>query len=114
MKHATTCGSTFQALRSWYCTIFTRSSEPDSISTPTIDRPNGTSYDTICAAERRPPISEYLLFDAQPPRMIPYTAVEVRARISSSPTFTRAAMNIGPGPNGMRQNTTNAGNSGNI
>src|SRR5512142_518176 len=114
MKHATICGSTFQTLCSWYSTIFTRSSEPVSISTPTIERPNGTSYETICAAERRPPISEYLLLEAQPPRMIPYTAVEVSARISSSPTLTRAAMNVGGGPNGIRKKTTNAASTGRV
>src|SRR5713226_4654890 len=79
-----------------------------------MERPNGTSYDTICAAERRPPISEYLLFDAQPPRMMPYTPVEVSARINSSPTFTRVTANVGGGPNGIRQKTMNAGISGSI
>src|SRR5687768_9643963 len=94
--------------------MVTRSSEPVIISTPTIDSPNGTSYETICAAERRPPMSEYLLFDAQPPRMIPYTAVDVRARISSSPTFTRVTVNVGGGPYGIRQKTMKAGSSGRI
>ena len=79
-----------------------------------MESPNGTSYETICAAERRPPMSEYLLFEAQPPRMIPYTPVEVSARISSSPTFVRAAMYVGGGPNGIRQKTRNAGMSGSI
>src|ERR1051325_2010002 len=73
----------------------TRSNEPLSISTPTIERPNGTSYETICAAERRPPISEYLLFDAQPPRMMPYTPAEVSARISSRPMFTGVTVKAG-------------------
>src|SRR6185436_19410321 len=94
--------------------MVTRSRLPQIISTPTIDSPNGTSYETICAAERRPPINEYLLFEAQPPRMIPYTAVEVRARISSSPTFTRVTANVGGGPYGIRQKTTNAGINGQI
>src|SRR3954469_24473219 len=79
-----------------------------------MESPNGTSYDTICAAERSPPISEYLLLDAQPPRMIPYTPVDVSARTSSSATLTRAEMNVGPGPNGIRQKTMNAGISGSI
>ena len=95
-------------------TMCTRSKLPHSISTPTIDSPNGTSYDTICAAERSPPISEYLLFDAQPPRMIPYTPVEVSARISSSPTFVCVTTNVGGGPYGIRQKTMNAGTSGSI
>ena len=94
--------------------MWTRSKLPHSISTPTIDRPNGTSYDTICAALRRPPISEYLLFDAQPPRMMPYTPVDVSARISSSPTFTCVTTNVGGGPYGIRQKTRKAGISGSI
>src|SRR6188474_2633641 len=94
--------------------MVTRSSELLIISTPTIDSPNGTSYDTICAAERSPPINEYLLFDAQPPRMIPYTAVEVSARMSSSPTFTRVTVKVGGGPYGIRQKTMNAGSNGRI
>src|SRR5204863_9431852 len=94
--------------------MVTRSRLPQIISTPTIERPNGTSYDTICAAERRPPINEYLLLEAQPPRMIPYTPVDVSARISSSPTFTRVTVNVGGGPNGIRQNTMKAGMSGRI
>src|SRR6185503_21155460 len=94
--------------------MVTRSSDPLIISTPMMERPNGTSYDTICAAERRPPISEYLLFDAQPPRMIPYTAVDVSARIRSSPTFTRVTVNVGGGPYGIRQKTMKAGSNGRI
>jgi hypothetical protein len=31
----------------------------------------GISYETICAAERIPPNSEYLLFEAQPAMMSP-------------------------------------------
>src|SRR5437868_5445995 len=94
--------------------IFTSRNDPQSISTPTIDSPNGTSYDTICAAERRPPISEYLLFEAQPPRMIPYTPVDVRARMRSRPTFVSVGTKVGGGPYGIRQKTRNAGSSGSI
>src|SRR3954471_13044526 len=94
--------------------MFTRSRLPQIISTPTIDSPNGTSYDTICAAERKPPISEYLLFEAQPPRMIPYTPVEVSARISSSPTLVCVTTKVGGGPYEMRQKTRNAGINGRI
>src|SRR5947209_7889711 len=39
-----------------------------------MDSPNGTSYDTICAAERSPPMSEYLLLEAHPPRFGPSRA----------------------------------------
>src|SRR3954470_2033707 len=94
--------------------MWTRSSEPQSISTPTIESPNGTSYDTICAAERSPPISEYLLFDAQPPRMIPYTPVDVSATMRRSAMFVSVGTNVGGGPYGIRQKTMNAGMSGSI
>ncbi len=33
--------------------------------------PIGTSYEMSCAAERSPPMSENLLLEAQPPRMMP-------------------------------------------
>ena len=57
-------------------------------------------------------MSEYLLFDAHPPRMIPYTAVELSARIKRSPTFTLlVTAKVGGGPNGMRQKTMNAENN---
>ena len=45
--------------------------EPESISTPMMAKPSGTSYEIICAEERRAPRREYLLFDAHPPRMMP-------------------------------------------
>src|SRR5438105_15044807 len=91
--------------------IFTSRNDPQSISTPTIDNPNGTSYDTICAADRNPPINEYLLCDAQPPRMMPSTPVEVRARISSSATLASVGTKVGGGPYGIRQKTMSAGMS---
>ncbi len=58
-------------MRSWRWTISTSESERVIRSTDTSASPIGTSYDTSCAAERRPPSSEYLLFEDQPPRMIP-------------------------------------------
>src|SRR5258708_23151981 len=79
-----------------------------------MERPTGPSYDTIGAAEGRPPISEYLLFDAHPPRMIPYTLVDVRARTSSRPTFVCVTTKVGGGPYGMRQKTRKTGTSGSI
>jgi hypothetical protein len=39
------------------------------------------SYDTICAAERIAPRKAYLELDAQPERMMPYTPIEVIARM---------------------------------
>ena len=48
-----------------------RSSVPASITTPMTDAPIASSYEIICADERRPPISEYLLFDDQPASAMP-------------------------------------------
>ena len=48
-----------------------RSSVPASITTPMTDAPIASSYEIICADERSPPISEYLLFDDQPARAMP-------------------------------------------
>jgi len=42
-----------------------------AISTPTSEKPMAISYDTICAAERRPPRKAYFEFDAQPAMMMP-------------------------------------------
>ena len=55
-------------------------SEPDASTTPTIARPIGSSYAMSCALDRKPPSKLYLLFDAQPPRITPYTAMLDRAK----------------------------------
>src|ERR1051325_5081936 len=39
-------------------------------STPTVESPIASSYEIICADERRPPRSAYLLFELQPPSVI--------------------------------------------
>ena len=35
-----------------------------------VESPIASSYEIICADERRPPSSAYLLFDAQPPSVM--------------------------------------------
>ena len=54
---------------------------PEAMSTPTMAKPMAISYATICAAERIAPRKAYLEFAAQPARMMPYTPIEVRARM---------------------------------
>ena len=61
----------FQIPPSWFATTSLRFNEPTSSNTLTITKPIDTSYDTICAAERRPPRNGYFEFDAQPPMMMP-------------------------------------------
>ena len=52
-------------------TIPTSDIVPKTSSGTTSAKPCGTSYEIICAAERRPPISENLLFEDQPPMIRP-------------------------------------------
>ena len=44
---------------------------PASRITVTITKPMDTSYETICAADRRLPRNGYFEFEAQPPMMMP-------------------------------------------
>src|SRR5688500_2970552 len=70
---------------------------PASSSTGIVANPIEISYDTICALDRRPPSSEYLLFDDQPARTIPYTPSDVSARMKRKP-IGRSATTIGISP----------------
>src|ERR1041384_4782406 len=47
------------------------SSVPASITTPTTEVPIASSYEIICADERRPPIRLYLLLEDQPASAMP-------------------------------------------
>ena len=47
--------------------------------------PIAISYETICALDRRPPSSAYLLFDAQPASTMPYTPSDEIARMNRKP-----------------------------
>src|SRR5690606_28362663 len=52
-------------------TMSLRLSEPTHSSTVMMTKPIDTSYDTICAADRREPRNGYFELDAQPPMMTP-------------------------------------------
>jgi hypothetical protein len=52
------------------CTISTSDRVPAMSSTGRVEIPIDSSYEIICADERRPPSSAYLLFDDQPPSVI--------------------------------------------
>ncbi len=56
----------------------------------------------ICAAERMPPRSDHLLFDAQPPVMRPMVTSDVTAMTKRMPMSRSAAMRYWP--NGMTTN----------
>ena len=55
----------------WASTTCERFSEPTQSRTVISTKPIETSYDTICAAERRAPRKAYLEFEAQPAMMMP-------------------------------------------
>jgi hypothetical protein len=52
-------------------------SEPVRSTIGKIESPAGISYEMICAAERMPPKSDHLLFDAQPAIRMPTTTSAV-------------------------------------
>src|ERR1700712_1182 len=62
--------------------------EPEVMNTATIDRPIATSYEIICALDRRPPSSGYVEPEAQPASTTPYTLIEEQASSTSTETGT--------------------------
>src|SRR3982750_2246548 len=59
-----------------------------NINAPMSESPIETSYETICADERRPPSSAYFELEDQPARMSASTPTEEIERTKSSPMFT--------------------------
>src|ERR1017187_1880021 len=80
-------------------TIFSRSSDPERITTPMSANDTAISYEMSCADERRPPSREYLLFDANPPSKSEYTPSDGIPRMKSSPTLTWAMSQWNSCPN---------------
>src|SRR6478672_9307826 len=79
------------------CTIRLSETLPARMSTGMVDIPIEISYEIICALERRPPSNEYLLFDDQPARTMPYTPSDEMARMYRKPIGIGAnAMSINP------------------
>src|SRR3990172_5482103 len=66
-KKITNMGSSGTANHKPFCarTMSVKFSEPTQSSTVMITKPMDTSYDTICAAERRAPRNGYFELDAQ-------------------------------------------------
>src|SRR5215212_468005 len=77
-----------------------------NISAPMSERPIETSYETICAEERRPPSSEYFEFEDQPASISASTPTEEMESTKSRPMFTSV---ITPqfGANGMTEKVRN-------
>ena len=81
-----------------------------------VDMPIAISYEIICALERSPPSSEYLLFDDQPASTMPYTPSDAIARMKRKPIGIGAsAMSIVPhfethgAPYGITDHVSSAG-----
>src|SRR5919107_2668849 len=77
-----------------------------NISAPTSDSPIATSYETICADERRPPRSAYFEFEDQPARMSASTPTEEIERTRRSPMFT-SVITPQSGANGTTEKVMN-------
>src|SRR5207237_7901926 len=97
MKKAIVRLTTFQPPHACWLITVLRVTFPASNKTGMVDIPIETSYETICALERRPPSSEYLLFDDHPARTMPYTPRDPMARMKRKPIGIGAsAMSIRP------------------
>src|SRR5688572_10339516 len=93
-SHASVAVSAFHdngATAACCCTISFSDTLPASSNTGIVAMPMEISYDTICALDRSPPRSEYLLFDDQPARTIPYTPIDVIARMYRNPIGSDAS-----------------------
>src|SRR5262245_54884779 len=78
--------------------------------------PIAISYDTICALERSPPSSEYLLFEDHPASTMPYTPMLAMASVKRNPIGSGATdMSIVPhgeshgAPHGITAHVISAG-----
>ncbi len=69
----------------WFSTMPPSDSVSACITTHSSASSSGTSYETICAAPRMAPSSDHLLFEPQPPTMIPAIASDETAAAYSSP-----------------------------
>src|SRR5215210_6624102 len=84
-----------------------RESVRANISAPTIARPIATSYETICALERSPPIRAYLGLDDQPARISASTPTLETDKTNSRPMLM-SVMTPQSGANGMTAKTMKA------
>src|ERR1700676_5228674 len=73
-----------------YCALTMSPSavEPARISTPITDIDIESSYEIICAVERTEPSNGNFEPEAQPANEIPYTPIEVSAKMNRMPAFT--------------------------
>src|SRR6185503_8668521 len=91
----------------WAPTMPESESVRANINAPISESPIATSYETICALERRPPSNAYFEFEDQPARMSASTPILDTASTSSNPILT-SAITAQSGPNGITEKTMNA------
>src|SRR5215467_10785489 len=98
-KNATVVLLTFQwsPAPACCCTTWLSDTFPARMITGIVDMPIEISYEIICALERSPPSSEYLLFDDHPASTMPYTPSDEIARMNRNPIGSGAiAVSIVP------------------
>src|SRR4028118_2092224 len=78
-----------------------------NINAPMSAMPIATSYETICAEERRPPSSAYFELEDQPARIKASTPTEETERTKSKPMLM-SVITPQSGANGMTTKTTKA------
>src|SRR4051794_36271265 len=91
MKNATVRLRTFQVSNACWFTMRLSVTLPASSSTGMVLIPSAISYEIICAVERMPPSSAYLLFEAQPASTMPYTPSDEIARMKRKPIGSGAS-----------------------
>src|SRR5215213_6887863 len=91
----------------WAATMPESESVRANISAPISASPIATSYETICALERKPPSKAYFEFEDQPASINASTPTLDTASTSSRPMLT-SAITAQSGPNGMTEKTMNA------
>src|SRR5579884_4136572 len=96
MTKPTSCG-TMNHRRYWAPTMSPSAVEPARMSTPITDIDIDSSYEIICAVERTDPSSGNFEPDAQPASEMPYTPIDVRAKMNKIPALTSPTLH-GPVP----------------
>ena len=74
------------------------------MTTESMHKPIGISYEINCAAERIAPRSEYLLLDVQPASIIPTASKETIAIISNTPMSVALPCKSSPELSGITEN----------
>src|SRR5690606_30976955 len=85
------CAQIFQLTKPDCCaTISPIDKAPVTINEPMLERTIGTSSLILCDAARTAPINENVLFNAQPPSIIPYTPSATTPKTYNTPTLISA------------------------